>query len=50
MGRPEHIDTCTYEEFKDMVNDPNVCIIFDLQLSKVKVREGMADSYLTNDT
>ena len=49
MGRPEHIDTCTYEEFKDMVNDPNVCIIFDLQLSNVKVREGMGDCYLTND-
>lgn len=49
MGRPEHIDTCTYEEFREMVNDPEVSLIFDLQLRNVKIREGVGDCYLTND-
>ena len=49
MGRPEHIETCTDAEFRDMVNDPEVCIIFDIQFRNIRVREGAGDCYLTND-
>lgn len=49
MGRPEHIDTLDYDSFRTMVNDPNVCMIFDLQLRNVRVKDGTGDCYLTND-
>lgn len=49
MGRPQHIDTCSPEELKEMVNDPNCCIVFDLQMSNVRLRTGEGDCYLTND-
>lgn len=49
MGTPEHIPECSEEEFRRMVNDPTVCIIFDLQLGDLKVRDGVGDCYLTND-
>lgn len=49
MGSPEHIDTCSEQEFRDMVNDPETCIIFDIQFRDLKVCEGIGDCYLTND-
>lgn len=49
MGRPEHIDNISYEDFRDLVNDPDVCILFRLQLKNVRLREGVGDCYLTND-
>lgn len=49
MGRPEHIDTCSYDEFRDMVNDPEVSLIFDIQLRNVKIKDDVGDCYLTND-
>lgn len=49
MGRPQHIDICTPEELREMVNDPNCCIMFDLLLSNVRLRTGEGDCYLTND-
>ena len=49
MGRPQHIDTCTPEELREMVNDPNCCVIFDLLMSNVRLRTGEGDCYLTND-
>lgn len=49
MGKPEHIDTCTYDELREMVNDPDCCILFDVQFRDLKVRDGTGDCYLTND-
>ena len=49
MGQPEHIDTLSYEELKSLVNDPNYCLVFDLQLSDVYIRDDVGDCYLSND-
>ena len=50
MGRPEHIDSCTYDQFRDMVNDPECCILFNIQFKDLKIRDGLGDCYLSNDT
>ena len=49
MGRPEHVGSCTDEEFRAMVNDPECCIIFDVLFGNIRVKEGSGDCYLTND-
>ncbi len=49
MGRPEHIPECSYEELREMVNDPETSIMFDVQFRNIRVREGMGDCYLSND-
>ena len=49
MGSPEHLNGCSEDEFREMVNDPNCCIIFDLQLSNLRLKSGQGDCYLTND-
>ena len=49
MGKPEHLDNITYDEFRTLVNDPNVCLIFDLQLSDVFIKDNVFDCYLSND-
>ena len=49
MGRPEHIETCSFDEFREMVNDPDTCIIFRIQFRNLRVKEGTGDCYLTND-
>ena len=48
MGRPEHIEP-SEEEFRRMVNDPDVCLIFDIQFRDLRVKDGIGDCYLTND-
>lgn len=49
MGKPQHIDTCTYDELREMVNDPDCCILFDVQFSDLRVKDGVGDCYLSND-
>lgn len=49
MGRPEHLDEVSDDEFRRMVNDPETCIIFDVQFRNLKVKNGVGDCYLTND-
>ena len=50
MGKPEHIDSCTYDELRAMVNDPDCCILFDVQFSDLRVKDDAGDCYLSNDS
>jgi len=49
MGKPEHIDSLTFDQLRDLVNDANKSLIFDLQLSDVYVKDDVGDCYLSND-
>ena len=49
MGKPQHVDRMTFEELRNVINDPNKSCIFDLQLSNVFVKDDVGDCYLSGD-
>ena len=49
MGKPEHVERMTLDELREVINDPNRCCVFDLQLADVYVKDNVGDCYLSND-
>lgn len=49
MGRPEHFETLTYDTLREMVNDPEVSVLFDVQFRNIRIKDGIGDCYLSND-
>ncbi len=49
IGTPEHIDQVSFDEYKELVNDPTKCVIADIQLSDVYLKDDVGDCYLSGD-
>ena len=49
MGKPEHKDSMSFDELREIVNDPTKCCVFELQMSDVFIKDDVGDCYLSND-
>ena len=49
MGSPEHKDSMTFDEFRELINDPLHCCIADIQMSDVWIKDDVGDAYLSNN-
>lgn len=49
MGKPEHRESMTFDEFRELINDPLHCCIADIQMSDVWIKNDVGDAYLSNN-